>query len=116
MTTIYLGGSFVSYEDPRSSHLSDQVRETAYFEQLEPENLREIRAVPLLAMFAAVSIGLLALASFLGDDLSGSRLEAGSRQVGRAQSFRQGSLSQRVGETGEIRLVSGIERPEIGGP
>jgi hypothetical protein len=117
MTTIYLGGGYVSYEDPRSSHLSKQAREAVYFEQFKPENLREIRAVPMLAMIAAVSIGLLALGSFLGDGVSESRLGAASREAGRAQIFRQPSLPQRVDKAGEIRLVSKrMERPEIGEP
>ena len=61
MTTIYLGGDLVSYEDPRSSHLSKQAREAAYFEQFKPENLREIRDIPMLTILAAMLIGFLAL-------------------------------------------------------
>jgi hypothetical protein len=114
MATIYLGGNFVSYEDPRFSHLSAQAREAAYFEQFEPENLREIRVVPMLTMLAAVSIGLLVLASFLGGDVTGS---ASSLEAARAQSLRQPNLPQRVGEAGEIRLVSKrIEPPTIREP
>jgi hypothetical protein len=117
MTTIYLGGNFVSYDDPRSSHLSKQAREAVYFEQFKPENLREIRVVPTLALIAGVSIGILALGSFLGDDVTESTLDAGSREAGGAESFPRPSPPQRVGEAGEIRLDSKrIERPSIGEP
>ena len=117
MATIYLGGNFVSYEDPHFSHLSAQAREAAYFEQFEPENLREIRVVPMLTMLAAASIGLLVLASFLGEDVTGSRLSAGSREAAPAQSLQQPRLPLRVGEAGEIRLVlKRIEPPTIGEP
>jgi hypothetical protein len=35
MTTIYLGGSHISYEDPRLSRLPKPAQEAAYFEQCE---------------------------------------------------------------------------------
>jgi hypothetical protein len=106
MTTIYLGGSFVSYEDPRQSHLSKQAREAAYFEQFKPENLREIRDIPMLTILAAVLIGLLALGSFFSYDGSEPRLNASSREAACPQSSWQPSLQQRFRETSEIRPPS----------
>ena len=41
MITIYLGDEFVSPRDARFSHLSNEAREAAYFEQFKPETLRE---------------------------------------------------------------------------
>jgi hypothetical protein len=61
MTTIYLGDSLVSYDGPRFSHLSKEAREVAYFEQFRPENLREIRAAPMVTVVGAALIGFLAL-------------------------------------------------------
>ena len=101
MTTIYLGGSLISYEDPRYSHLSRQAREAAYFDQFKPENLREIRAIPTLTILTAVLIGFLALGSFFSDDVSEARLDAGSHKAGHPQSLRQPSLAQRFGEASE---------------
>lgn len=61
MFTIYLGDEFVSPHDARFSHLPAQAREAAYFEQFKPENLREIRVVPMLTILAGVLIGYVAL-------------------------------------------------------
>jgi hypothetical protein len=106
MTTIYLGGSYVSYDDPRHSHLSKQAREAAYFEQFKPENLREIRAIPMLTILTAVLIGYLALGLFFSDDLSEPRLNASSREAAYPQSPWQPSLQQRFREASEIRPPS----------
>ena len=106
MTTIYLGGNLVSYEDPRSAHLSKQAREAAYFEQFKPENLREIRAVPMLTMLATVLIGFLALGAFFSYDGSEPRLNASSREAAYPQSSWQPSLQQRFREASEIRPPS----------
>jgi hypothetical protein len=92
MTTIYLGGSFVSYEHPRFSHLSKHAQEAAYFEQFKPENLREIRGVPMLTMLAAALIGFLMLGSFFGDDASQSRLDTSPRYAAHAQSSPAGGF------------------------
>jgi hypothetical protein len=114
MTTIYLGGSFISYDDPRYSHLSKQAREAAYFEQFKPDNLREIRDIPMLAILTAVLIGFLALGSFFSDDLSASGLDASSREAAYPQSPRQPSLTQRFREASVIRPTSKRnEPPEI---
>jgi hypothetical protein len=110
MTTIYLGGSFISYEDPRYSHLSKQAREAAYFEQFKPENLREIRAVPMLTILAAVLIGSLALGSFFSDDVSESRLNASSRQAAYPQSRWQPGLAQGFREASEIGALRNSPR------
>jgi hypothetical protein len=106
MTTIYLGGDLVSYEDPRSSHLSKQAREAAYFEQFKPENLREIRAVPMLTMLATVLIGFLALGAFFSNDATQSRLGATPREAAHSPSPQQPRLAQRFHEVSEIRPSS----------
>ncbi|MGO9430902.1 hypothetical protein [Rhodoblastus sp.] len=64
MFTIYLGYEFVSPRDARFSHLSPQAREAAYFEQFKPENLREIRLLPMLTILAGVSMGFVVLCAF----------------------------------------------------
>jgi hypothetical protein len=117
MTTIYLGGNLVSYEDPRSSHLSKQAREAAYFEQFKPENLREIRAVPMLTMLAAVLIGFLALGSFFSNDATQSGLGATPREAVHPPSPRQPSLAQRFREASDIRPpLKRVELLEISEP
>jgi hypothetical protein len=65
MITIYFGDEFVSPRDARFSHLSNEAREAAYFEQFKPETLREIRFVPILTMLAGALIGFVALGSFI---------------------------------------------------
>jgi hypothetical protein len=117
MTTIYLGGSFISYQDPRYSHLSNQAREAAYFEQFKPENLCEIRAVPVLTILATVLIAFLALGSFLSDDAIESGPDAGPRAAADLQSSQQPSVAQRFREAREIRPpLKLVERPEIPEP
>jgi hypothetical protein len=117
MTTIYLGGSIISYQDPRYSHLSNQAREAAYFEQFKSENLYEIRAVPVLTVFATLLIAFLALGSFLSDDAIESRPDAGPRAATDLQSPQQPSLAQRFRDASEIRLPpKGTELLEIGEP
>jgi hypothetical protein len=117
MTTIYLGGNLVSYEDPRSSHLSKQVREAAYFEQFKPENLREIRAVPMLTMLAAVLIGFLALGSFFSNDATQSRLGTTPREAAHPPFPRRPGLTERFREASEIRPPSKrVELLEISEP
>ena len=106
MATIYLGGNFVSYEDPRFSHLSAEAREAAYFRQFEAGNLRELRLAPALTIVAGASLALLVLAIFLGDDFSGSKSVAGYREAARIQSLEAESLPQGVAQAGESRLVS----------
>jgi hypothetical protein len=64
MFTVYLGDEFVSPRDARFSHLSAQAREAAYFEQFKPENLREIRLLPMLTILAGVSMGFVVLCAF----------------------------------------------------
>ena len=61
MFTMYLGDEFVSPRDARFSHLSAQARESAYFEQFKPENMREIRVVPTLTLIAGVLLGFVAI-------------------------------------------------------
>jgi hypothetical protein len=87
MTTFYLGGSHISYEDPHSSRLSKRAEEAAYFQPSEPENTPEFRAVPTLAMFAAAVIGLLTLCLVSGDD-GHPRPNAGPVYATNAQSYR----------------------------
>jgi hypothetical protein len=106
MTTIYLGGDLVSYEDPRYSHLSNQAREAAYFAQFKPENLREIRTIPMLAILAAVLIGFLALGSFSNNDATQSRLSATPREAAHPPLLRTPSLGQRFREESEIHPPS----------
>jgi hypothetical protein len=65
MFTVYLGDELISPRDARFSDLSAQAREAAYFEQFKPENLREIRFVPILTMLAGVLIGFVALGLFI---------------------------------------------------
>ena len=65
MITIYLGKALVSRRDARFSHLSKQAQEAAYFEQFKPENLFEIRFVPMLTILAGVLIGFVALGLFI---------------------------------------------------
>jgi hypothetical protein len=65
MITIYLGDEFVSPRDARFSHLSNEAREAAYFEQFKPETLREIRFVPILTMLAGIIVGFVALRLFV---------------------------------------------------
>lgn len=102
MGTIFMGGNLISYEDPRAP-MSRQAREAAYYEQFQPENLREILIAPTLAMLAAALIGTLMLASFLNDGVSEPRLEASAGRAAVAQSFRQSSPAERVGQGNEIR-------------
>jgi hypothetical protein len=87
MTTFYLGGSHISYEDPRSSSLSKHAEEPEYIEPFEPESAPEFRAVPTLAMFAAALIGLLALCLVFGDD-GHPRQDASPLYAANAHSFR----------------------------
>ena len=65
MFTIYLGNEFVSPRDARFSHLSAQAREAAYFEQFKPENLREVRVVPTLTLFAGVLVTFIVIGGFV---------------------------------------------------
>lgn len=65
MITIYLGQPLVSPRDARFSHLSKQAQEAAYFEQFKPENLFEIRFVPMLTILAGVLIGFVARGLFI---------------------------------------------------
>ena len=117
MTTIYLGGDLVSHQDPRFSYLSKQAREAAYFEQFKPENLREIRAVPMLTMLAAALIGFLVLGSFFSNDATQSRLGATPREAAHPPPPKPPSLAQRFREASEIRLPSKrVELLEISEP
>jgi hypothetical protein len=117
MTTVYLGGALVSYEDPSSSHFSKQAREAAYYEQFKPENLREIRAVPTLTVLAAALIGFLALGSFLSNDATLSSPSVTSREAAHQPSPGQSSPAQHFREASEIRLPSKrVELLEINEP
>jgi hypothetical protein len=117
MTTIYLGGSFVSYEEPGSSHFSAHAREAVPLDEFEAENPRDVRPGPMLMMLVAGLIGLLVLGLSLADDGSGPRRDAASRVAARTQLLRQSNLAQRIGEAGEIRLVSKLsEQPTTGDP
>ncbi len=65
MFTIYLGDEFGSPRDARFSHLPAHAREAVYFEQFKPENLREIRVVPMVTILAGITIGFVALRLFV---------------------------------------------------
>jgi hypothetical protein len=111
MTAIYLGDNLVSYEDPSSSRFSKQAREAAYYEQFKPENLREIRAVPMLTMLSAVLMGFLALGSFSSNDATQASPGATPREAAHPPCPRQPSLSQRFREASGICPPS--TRPEL---
>jgi hypothetical protein len=107
MPTIYLGGSHISYENPRLSGMREPAEVTEYFEQ------REIWRVPTLAMVAAALVGLLTLCSFFGNDASQTRPDTSPRYAAYEQPLRQPGLAGRVGKASEILLPSkGVERPE----
>jgi hypothetical protein len=102
MTTIYLGGALISYENPRFSYLSKQAREAAYYEQFKPENLREIRSGPMLTILAAALIGFVSLGTFFSYDATLPRPSATPREAAHPPFPPQPSLTQRNLEANDM--------------
>jgi hypothetical protein len=111
MATIFLGDNLISYEESRS-HLSRRAREAAYFEQFRPEDLREIRVAPTLAILVTALIGGLWLASYFRDGISDHGVDASLRHAANTETFRQPGRADRVSQRNESDPTDVEWRPD----